>query len=263
MSLQQICYQCDYGDREKLREPIRDLVTKYSPQDLAVIPFVNNNPYQFEFYLIIEFEIESIEGYIRKNIESLCIKKLSSVSLNYLVKNMGERRFNNINHIFPELVDEFFNNFFFFPERKTLKKEGYKTATKLFPPNTVFFSYSSDEKEKIQTLHTHLIPYNLPIFFDMDNIETGANISNTIELAIEECKGVIFFVNQKYINSSWCQKEEKLSQKFGKKSIYIIDTNLSNNVINNKYSSFLYVKQDFNNIDYKYLAKKILEVFNV
>lgn len=76
MNLQQICYQCDYGDREKLKEPIRDLVTKYPPQVLGVIPFVNNNPYQLEFYLIIEFEIEEIEEYVRENIEPLCIKTI-------------------------------------------------------------------------------------------------------------------------------------------------------------------------------------------
>lgn len=262
MNLQQICYQCDYGDRDKLKEPIRDLVTKYSPQVLGVMPFVNNNPYQLEFYLIIEFEVEEIEEYVRKNIEPLCIKKLSSVSLNYLLTTMGERRFNSANHIFSEQVDMFFNDFFFFPERKTLEEKGYKAATKLFPPSTVFFSYSWDDKEKIQTLHTHLIPYNLPIFFDINNIETGADISNTIELAMEECKGVIFFVNQKFLDSSWCEREEELAQKLGKKSIYIIDSNLSKDVINKRYSSILYVEQDFNNIDYKYLAKKILEVFN-
>lgn len=126
----------------------------------------------------------------------------------------------------------------------------------------MFFSYSWDDKEKIQTLQTHLIPYNLPIFFDMNNIETGADISNTIELAMEDCKGIIFFVNQKFIDSKWCKKEELLSQKLGKKSIYIIDKSLSKDVINKRYSSILYVEQDFNNIDYKYVAKKILEVFN-
>lgn len=262
MNLQQICYQCDYGDREKLREPIRNLVTKYSPQVLGVMPFVNNNPYQLEFYLIVEFEIEEIESYVRENIEPLCIKKLSSVSLNYLLTSLGERRFNSTNHIFPEQVDIFFDDFFFFDERKVLEKKGYKPASKLFPPNTIFFSYSSENKEKIQTLHAHLIPYNLPIFFDMDNIELGDDIFTTIKLAMQDCKGVIFFVNQKFIESKWCEEEELISQHLGKKSIYIIDSNLSKDIINNRYSSVLYIEQDFDNIDYKYVSKKILEVFN-
>ncbi len=262
MSLQQICYQCDYGDRKKLREPIRHLVTKYCPQVLGVMPFVNNNPYQLEFYLVVEFELDEIEQYVRKNIEPFCIKKLSSISVNYLLQSMGERRFNSLNHIFPEQVDLFFDTYFFFDERKELDNKGYKPASKLFPPNTVFFSYSSEDKEKIQTLHTHLIPYNLPIFFDMDNIQFGDNIADTIEVAIKDCKGVIFFVNQKFIDSQWCKTEEEFTQHFGKKSIYIIDSNLSKDIINNRYKSVLYIEQDFNHIDYKYLSKKILEVFN-
>lgn len=262
MSLQQICYQCDYGDREKLREPIRELVAKYSSQVLGVMPFVNNNPYQLEFYLVIEFEDELIEGYVRDNIEPLCIKKLSSISVNYLLQSMGERRFNSLNHIFPSLVDQFFDSFFFFSERRELEEKGYKPPTKLFPPNTVFFSYSHQVRDKIQALHTYLMPYNLPIFFDISNIQPGDNIANAIEMFMQDCKGVIFFVNQMFIDSQWCQKEEELSQRFGKKSIYIIDSNLSKSIIQNRYSAVLYIEQDFNNINYKYIAKKILEVFN-
>lgn len=262
MNLQQICYQCDYGDREKLREPIRALVTKYSSQILGVMPFVNNNPYQLEFYLVLEFELASIEKYIRDHIEPLCIKELSSISVNYLLQSMGERRFNSTNHIFPEQVNMFFDTFFFFDERIILEKKGYKPASKLFPPNTVFFSYSSNEKEKIRTLHTHLMSYNLPIFFDMDNIQLGDDIAATIKAAIQDSKGMIFFINQKFIDSQWCKKEEEFAQQFGKKSIYIIDSNLSKNVRHDRYKSVLYIEQDFNNIDYKQLAKKILEVFN-
>lgn len=259
---QHICYQCDYGDRGKLREPIRNLVSKFSPEILGVMPFVNNNPYQLEFYLIIEFEKEEIEDYVRKNIEPLCIKELSSVSFNYLFGMLGERRFNSRNHIFPDEVDLFFNDFFFFAERKELEKKGYTPASKLFPPNTVFFSYSIKEKEKVNTLRTHLMSYNLPIFFDVDNIKPGDNIKETIESALAESKGIIFLVNNDFIKSEWCIREEELALKLGLKFLYIIDSNLPKNIIDEKYSSILYIKHDFNNIDYKDLSKKIWESFN-
>jgi len=258
MELQKICYKCDYGDREKLKEPIRKLVTTYSHVDLGVLPFVNNNPYQLEFYIIVEFEKKEFEKDIRKTLQPYIVKELTSISSTYLYKHMGGRRFNTINHIFPDQVDMFFKDFFFWPERKDLKEIGYSFDTSMFPPNTVFFSYSNIAKKEIETIYSYLIGSNLPVFFDLTSIVVSDNINEKIKDSIKDSKGVVFFINQKFIESSWCKEEEKLAIDFKKKVLYIIDENLVNI---EDYNNILHIKQDFTNLDYQYISNEILKVF--
>ncbi|MCT7614880.1 toll/interleukin-1 receptor domain-containing protein [Aliarcobacter butzleri] len=262
MILQKICYQCDYGNREKLKEPIRELVTKYSNVDLGILPFVNNNIYQLEFYLIIEFEKKEFEKDIRETIEPFIIKELTSVSTLYLLEHIGKgRRFNVMNHIFPDQIDMFFKEFFIWPERKSLIDIGYSFDNSMFPPNTVFFSYSGINKKDLETIYSYLLGENLPVFFDLNNITLGNNINSTIEDSIKDCKGIVFFINQKFLNSKWCKKEEDLAYSNNKKIVYIIDQNLDKKE-KERFNNILHIEQDFNSFDHLLIVKKILEIFN-
>jgi hypothetical protein len=258
MSLQKICYQCDYGDRTKLKEPIRELTTNYSHVDLGIIPFVNNNPYQLEFYIIVEFEKKEFEKDIRKILEPFVIKELTSVSALYLFQHMIGRRFNSINHIFPDQVDMFFKDFFFFNERKYMREIGYTFDTSMFPPNTVFFSYSDIPKKEIETIYSYLIGNDLPIFFDLTSMVSSDILDEKIQESIQDSKGIVFFVNQKFIDSTWCMEEEKLALDLKKKVLYIIDNNL-NNI--DKFNNVLHIKQNFQEFDYQLISAEILKVF--
>ena len=51
-----VCYSFDYGNRSVLKEPLKKLLNKYNEQVLGVMPFVNNNPYLLEFYIIFDCE---------------------------------------------------------------------------------------------------------------------------------------------------------------------------------------------------------------
>ena len=247
-----ICYSFDYGNRSILKEPLRKLLNKYDEQVLGVMPFVNNNPYLLEFYIIFDCEKDEIVDYIKENIAPFAIKEHSELTIRYLLEQLGNRRFNVKNHIFPEEIDTFFENFFFFKERKDFLKMGYQFDKKLFPPNTIFFSYSHNNKQFVEDVKNELKNYNLPVFIDTSSLKLGDKIDEKIEKLIEESKGVVFFVDENFYKSEWLDYELKISNKYDKKKLFILDNDYE------KFKDYLYVKSNFNEKEIKKIVKEIL-----
>jgi len=247
-----ICYSFDYGNRSILKDPLRKLLEKYNNQVLGVIPFVNNNPYLLEFYIIFDCEKDEIVDYIKENIASFAIKEHSELTIRYLLEQLGNRRFNVKNHIFPEEIDVFFETFFFFPERKDLESKGYKFDYELFPPNTIFFSYSHNNIQFVEDVKNELKNYNLPVFIDTSSLKLGDRIDEKIEKLIEESKGVVFFVDENFYKSQWFDYELKTSNKYDKKKLFILDNDYE------KFKDYLYVKSNFKD-DVKEVVKTILK----
>jgi len=215
------------------------------------MPFVNNNPYLLEFYIIFACEKDEIVDYIKENIAPFAIKEHSELTIRYLLEQLDNRRFNVKNHIFPKEIDIFFENFFFFKERKDLLKMGYQFDKELFPPNTIFFSYSHNNKQFVEDVKNELKNYNLPIFIDTSSLNLGDKIDEKIEKLIEESKGVVFFVDENFYKSKWLDYELKTSNKYDKKKLFILDNDYE------KFKDYLYVKSNFKN-DVKKAVKAIL-----
>ena len=260
MEYQQICYQCNYGERENLREPLRKLVTKYPMITLGVSVFVNNIPYNLEFYIILEYQDNNIEKDLRLTLEPHVSKELSVLTSSYLMKQICSRRFNSLSSLCSTMIDPFFDNYFFFIDKQSYLNKGYSMSFPNFPPHTIFFSYSLVEKKDLETIYSYLIGSNLPVFFDLNNIIVSENIDTKIKMSITDCSGLVFFVNEKFLNSKWCEEEETLAKSLRKRIIYIVDTKL-NNEQKLLYKNILHIEQDFCDFDHKHVAKEILKVF--
>jgi len=247
-----VCYSFDYGNRTILKEPLRKLLQRYDEQVLGVMPFVNNNPYLLEFYIIFDCEKDEILEYIKTYITPLAIKEHSELTIEYLLKQLGNRRFNSINHIFPDMLDNFFENFFFFPERKELLSKGYKIDTNLFPPNTIFFSYSHKIEKFVEDIKNELKNYNLPVFVDTSSLVLGDIIDKNIEKLIEESRGVVFFIDKNFYATKWLNYEFDLANRLDKKKFLIMDDNYK------EYEKYLYVKSSSKKEDVKKVVKDIL-----
>jgi hypothetical protein len=247
-----LCYSFDYGNRSIIKEPLRKLLDKYNEQILGVMPFVNNNPYLLEFYIIFDCEKDEIIDYIKKNIAPLALKEHSELTIRYLLNQLGKRRFNVLSHIFPKDLDNFFENYFFFAERKKLSELGYEFDKELFPPNTIFFSYSHKNKEFVENVKNELKNYNLPVFIDTSLLKLGDKLNEQIEKLIKESQGIVFFIDENFYDSTWLNYEFEILNKYDKKKILILDKNYE------KFKDYLYIKSDFTNKDIKKIVQAIL-----
>jgi len=250
-----VCYSFDYGNRSILKEPLRKLLTKYDNQILGVMPFVNNNPYLLEFYIVFDCEKDKIIDYIKEHIKPFAIKEHSELTVRYLLEQLRNKRFNTLNHIYPYDIDWIFNPspfLFFFPERKDLENIGYTFDNNLFPPNTIFFSYSHNNQEFVENVKNELKNYNLPVFIDTSSLKLGDKIDKKIKNLIIESKGVVFFIDETFYNKKeWLDYEFKIANEFDKKKLLVMDKEYE------EYKDYLFVKSNFKD-SVKEIVKAIL-----
>lgn len=259
MNYLQSCFLLDYGNRT----PIKNLLLKFcklyyqNSTRIGLIFYVNNNPYSLEFYLSLEVEFEYIDIFnnIKSEIETLSIKELSSISNINLMSDMSGRRFNSQNSALNEnFINDFFSNYFVFPERSELIKKGYRSDFNTFYPNTIFFSYSNKQLIKLlDNVISKLNAESFPVFFDRKSLFISSEINKEIKTRIKECKFIIFFIDQNFLNSSYCKKELHWAKYFKVKSMFIVDKNVKFDHPN------LFIHEQFSKLDVNLVYKSIKE----
>lgn len=96
----------------------------------------------------------------------------------------------------------------------------------------VFLSYSYDDYKVAQKVRNYLVDHGIEVFDDKSDIATGANLTASINEAINNSDAVLFFISKRADKSRWMQQEMSfaVSNKFQGKEIKLIPIVIEKNV---------------------------------
>ena len=202
-------WQAEYGNRTYLKKILKDLLVKQKADSLQCLAlYVNNNPYNLEFFILVSYDKPAKEDieYMKMVFENAGLIYRQDLTMQELMLQMGNRRFNSMTLLDDSTVDIALDTLFFYPDKKTLSDKGY-----LFVPfgknNEVFISHSSKDKKEIEEVLPYINAINLPVWFDKYNIDVGESIVEKVQEGLQNSKAVIFWITKNFINSKWCKKE--------------------------------------------------------
>lgn len=204
-------WQGDYGNRDYLRPVLKQLLREQMASSLqCILLAVNNNPYNLEFFLMVSYNIpkEHDVQTMRSLFEAAGLRRRTDLSFTHLMCQGGNRRFNYQALSDEESVDSLYdsNLLFFWPERSTLEKKGYRMVP-LGKQSRVFISHSSIDKPEVEELLPFLNAANLPVWFDKYDMQVGDSIVESVQAGIENSNNVIFWITKNFLGSNWCKHE--------------------------------------------------------
>ncbi len=204
-------WQGEYGKRSHLKASFKELLKEQDSSSLEMLAiFVNNNPYNFEFYIAVVYDIPK-EEHVEKMIglfENAGLVLKNDLTFFMFMNSMKDRRFNSCAFLGEQDIDLKFENMFAFVEIEDLKKKGYYMQP-FGKEKQVFISHSSKDKKDVEMIIPYLNGQDLPVWFDKYSIPVGASITEQVQRGIEESDMVIFWVTDNFLNSNWCQMEMK------------------------------------------------------
>lgn len=143
-------WECDYGIREPLIPILKELLSKQDADSLQMVSLLTNSiPYNLEFYVVVSYDNPQ-EGHIEFMKNSMLkagLRYRPDITLNELIKEMGNRRFNaqalvNENDVEAAMNSE---SLFSYIEKSAMKKLGYVIDGPLGNKMPIFLSYSSKD----------------------------------------------------------------------------------------------------------------------
>lgn len=204
-------WQGEYGKRSHLKASFKELLKEQDSSSLEMLAiFVNNNPYNFEFYIAVVYDIPK-EEHVEKMIglfENAGLVLKNDLTFFMFMNSMKDRRFNSCAFLGEQDIDLKFENMFDFVEIEDLKKKGYYMQP-FGKEKQVFISHSSKDKKDVEMIIPYLNGQDLPVWFDKYSIPVGVSITEQVQRGIEESDMVIFWVTDNFLNSNWCQMEMK------------------------------------------------------
>lgn len=204
-------WQGEYGKRSHLKVSFKELLKEQDSSSLEMLAiFVNNNPYNFEFYIAVVYDIPK-EEHVEKMIglfENAGLVLRNDLTFFMFMNSMKDRRFNSCAFLGEQDIDLKFENMFDFVEIEDLKKKGYYMQP-FGKEKQVFISHSSKDKKDVEMIIPYLNGQDLPVWFDKYSIPVGVSITEQVQRGIEESDMVIFWVTDNFLNSNWCQMEMK------------------------------------------------------
>lgn len=198
-----------YGDRTSLKIILKKILKGQDASSLQMLAaFVNNNPYNLEFFIVISYEVPQ-KNHVNNMIELFEDKGLTQrkdLTLNQMISEIGNRRFNSCTFLDEYSVELLFDSLFFFPEISELEKKGYYMIP-FGKKQQVFISHSSVDKKEVEKIIPYLNAQNLPVWFDKYSISAGMSITNSVQEGIDDSNIVILWITESFLASKWCKTE--------------------------------------------------------
>ena len=217
-------WEADYGDREDVISATKYLLDKQGVRSLQCVSyFVNNNPYNLEFYILLSYNLPTEEeiAFMMQIFGNLGVKYRQDITMDALFREMANRRFDSTAFYDSDSVD-FFESRFCFPERKVLEEKGY-IMRPFSRSKEVFISHSSENKAQIKKLIPYLNGKSHSVWFDEYSLKIGDSLNDKIEKGIIEAEIVIFWITEEFLSSDWCIREMNISKENSCTVIYVVD----------------------------------------
>ena len=208
MSNRDYVWECDYGEHSRYLNALAELVDTQNPYELGMcILFVNNNPYNLEFFIVLSYEspkLEQIEKML-KTMAEVGARQRPDIPFSELMTEMGGKRYNSMTILNSTTLKQAGFGLFQFKERDEIAKViSMKPLGKSIP---VFLSHSSVDKPFVEDIIPYLTNKGLPVWYDKISIDYGESIFSAVQSGVEESGAVIFFLTNAFLNSSWCNLE--------------------------------------------------------
>lgn len=202
-------WEAEYGRRGYLRNILKDLLIKQNADSLQCLGlFVNNNPYNLEFFILVSYDRakENDIEYMQKEFTEAGLIYRQDLTMDELMSQMGNRRFNSMTLLDENTVDVAMDNLFAFAEIDKLEKLGYHMKP-FGKDKEVFISHSSKDKLEVERLLPFINGMNLSVWFDKYNIDVGQSIVEKVQEGVRNSYAVIFWITNNFLESKWCKKE--------------------------------------------------------
>lgn len=253
-------WEADYGERRKVNDVSKKLLITQNVHSLQCISyFVNNNPYNLEFYILVSYDepTEDEIVFMKQNFENIGLKYRNDVTMDILFCAMQYRRFNSVAFCDEEMFDTYISDLFWFPERQQLEENGY--IMKSFTINKeVFISHASENKDRARKLIPYLNGKSIAVWFDEYSIKGGEKLYDRIKKGMEEATIIVFWVSKNFLSSPWCRAEMEMAEDMKLKQIYIIDEDVNFNEMKKEILDYKFIIiKKFDTVEL--IARKILD----
>lgn len=237
-------WEADYGERRKVYDVSKKLLATQNARSLQCISYyVNNNPYNLEFYILVSYDDPTEEemAYMKQNFEDIGLKYRNDITMDALFWEMKNRRFNTASFCDEELFDIQITSLFWFPERYEWEEKGY--IMKPFTINKeVFISHASENKDRVRKLIPYLNGKSMSVWFDEYSIKGGEKLYDRIKSGMEESTVIVFWVSREFLTSSWCREEMSMAADMELKQIYIIDEDVDHNELKREILDYKFIR---------------------
>lgn len=145
-------WEGEYGRRSHLIPVFQQLLREQDASSLQMLSlFVNNNPYNLEFFIAVSYDRPKEEHLDRmfRLLEDAGLRQRKDLTALNIMRAMADRRFNSASLLDEDSVPTIMGHLFFFPEIRVLEEKGYR-MTPFGREQMVFLSHSSLDKPEIE-----------------------------------------------------------------------------------------------------------------
>ena len=157
-------WEGEYGRRSHLIPVFQQLLREQDASSLQMLSlFVNNNPYNLEFFIAVSYDRPKEEHLDRmfRLLEDAGLRQRKDLTALNIMRAMADRRFNSASLLDEDSVPTIMEHLFFFPEIRVLEEKGYR-MTPFGREQMVFLSHSSLDKPEIEEIIPLLNGMDLP-----------------------------------------------------------------------------------------------------
>ncbi len=212
MSEKSYIFALNYGERTKEKCFIKDILKRYDINTLVGAGiFVNNNPYNLELVLFLNFikNDNDFEEWLNNNYKNK--KRVYNYFHTDLFESFATKGYNLATFCDENTVDMIVtseaNDIFLFPDKKGMKSI-WKTG--IVEGNIkVFLSHSSKDKNIVDKIFNEVQKNEIRAWYDKYEIKPGDSITDKINEGLENSDIGIICISKNFLNSStgWPKSE--------------------------------------------------------
>jgi hypothetical protein len=222
---QHLVWQHDYGEHNAVKPVLRKILDEQDASILEMVAlFVNNNPYNLEFFIVFSFDnvSQSYLNQVQALMSNVGSRLRADLTFQELFMALGKSRFNLKTLVESSDLKFMFDDLFAFKERLEIAQR--ISSKPLGKESPVFISHSSKDKPIIEDLIPYMTSAGLPIWYDKINIDYGQSIVEAVQEGVGMSKAVIFWITKNFLESSWCKTEMRnfLNRHSGGDNVRII-----------------------------------------
>ncbi|WP_024559727.1 toll/interleukin-1 receptor domain-containing protein [Franconibacter pulveris 601] len=195
-------FECDYGARTREKQFIKDILNHFDKDYATMVGLVvNNNPYCFSFYVVVNLQKDPVyfEEWLRNNYPSK-IKRHNMFTKDIYTYNVTTLIDADMVDV---LVTEEGNGFpFIYPEREYFEEKHPQYRDIMKRDSKVFISHSSKDKNSIvNPLNAYLQGNDIATWLDSYEIDYGDNIFLKVNEGIQQADVGLFILTDNFFDS--------------------------------------------------------------
>lgn len=205
-------FSLNYENRMSEKEFIKEILKEFDDSELVGIGiYVNNNPYNLEMLLYLNFQKSEkrFEDWLNINYKNK--RRLFNYFIDDILASAFTNGYNFATFIDEKDVDMTITNeanlIFLYPDKESMKSL-WKTGI-VEGNGTIFLSHSSKDKNVVDKIFNEIQKHNIRAWYDKYEIEPGDSITDKINDGLNNSDIGILCISRNFLNSEWAKGELK------------------------------------------------------